>query len=251
MEGSRHVRSTRNSSRLTRPLAAAMAVGSLLLLMAGGGCKFLKKEKKPFGQECSVDTDCESLSCSPYGKICSKSCTYDSECGGDLVCRDNEEGAGNICSKAIGAAPNGVCKTAADCQHGHCLKRVGEENEPGICSKFCQTPADCPAGMKVCVSISDSGLAKFCLPGDEKSPPPKFAPQPPKKITPKTDAGTALTATTTTTTTAPPVVDAGAPADAGKPADAGAPADAGKGPPPIVKPTATPKTPPPPKPKPG
>ena len=208
--------------------AAVLMTGTLVLLASGGGCKLLNREKKPFGQECKVDTDCESLQCQPVGSICTKSCTYDTECGGDLVCRDNEAGAGALCAKAVGAPPNGVCRNPSDCQHGHCLKRVGEQNEPGICSKFCQAAADCPDKMKICESISDSGLAKFCLPGDEKTPPaarPKFAPPPPKKATATPTATSTVLVPPTQSVTPPTPPDAGpaATADAGKPtlSDAG------------------------------
>jgi hypothetical protein len=217
--------------------------GTLFLLASGGGCKLLKpQEKKPFAAECTNDTDCESLQCSTYGSICTKSCTYDTECGGDLVCRDNDKGVGQLCAKPVGAPPNGVCQNPTDCQHGHCLKRVGEANEPGICSKFCQTSAECPDKMKICESISDSGLAKYCLPGDEKTPAaarPKFAP-PPKKATTAAPTSTALA--NPTQTVAAPVVDAGtAAADAGKPADAGATDAGGLRNPIAPKPTATAK----------
>jgi len=225
-------------------------IGTLFLLASGAGCGLLKpKEKKPFGADCKNDLDCESLECSTYGSICTKSCTYDSECGGDLVCRDNDKGAGNLCAKAVGVAPNGACMNPPDCQHGHCLKKVGEQNEPGICSKFCQTPAECPDHMKICASISDSGLVKFCLPGEAgAAPTQKFAPPPPKKqvaVTTPTTTTTAAAVPTPVQPLGPP--DAGAPVDAGKPADAGAPpADAGK----VIKivpPTTAPK----PTPKPG
>jgi hypothetical protein len=159
---------------------AALMAGSL------GGCKLLKpKEKKAFGAECVTDLDCESLTCSTDGNICSKSCTYDKECAGgtgDLVCRTKGDGTNaNWCSKPIGVAPNGACMDSFDCQHNHCLKYVGKQDQPGICSKYCQTADDCPDGMKICINISDSGMLKLCIPGDPKadaSAQPKFSPTP-------------------------------------------------------------------------
>lgn len=159
---------------------ASVVAGSL------GGCKLLKpKEKKAFGADCQDDLDCESLTCSTTGNICSKSCTYDKDCGGDLVCRRKDDGSGQWCSKAVGTAPNGSCMTTSDCQHNQCLKYVGKDDQPGICSKFCGSPDDCPDGMKICAQISDSGLLKVCIPGDPKADPssrPQFAPAP---ITPR------------------------------------------------------------------
>jgi hypothetical protein len=215
--------------------AVAMMAGTLFFAAAGGGCGLLNKEKKPFGEDCKVDTDCESLKCQNVGSICSKTCALDSECGGDLVCRDDDQGGGHYCAKPVGQAPNGVCNNASDCQHGHCLKRVGQQDQPGICSKLCAAPADCPAGMKICDAISDSAGSKFCLPGDETTPPaarPVFAPQPKKVVVDagaRVDAGGNPLAPLTPVDAGTAAVDAGAAAaDAGTPADAGAAADAGK-----------------------
>jgi len=186
-----------------------MLAGVFAALIAGsmGGCKLLKKEKKAFGETCTVDTDCDSLHCSTFGNVCSKTCTYDKDCGGDMVCRGaGEEGAMNLCAKPLGNPPNGGCMTGNDCQHGWCLKKTGEANEPGICSKYCQGADDCPAGMKICATISDSGLLKFCLPGDEKSPPPKFKPAPRApagaKVPPLATTTPVATAAATATATA-------------------------------------------------
>jgi hypothetical protein len=149
-------------------------VGALVFasLLAGtaGGCNLLKpKPKKPLGGDCTDDLGCDSLTCSTVGNICSHSCTYDKDCADvtkDAVCRRKDDGSGQWCSKPVGAPPNGSCMNGNDCQHNECLKRVGQETQPGICSKYCASPDDCPAGMKICVSISDSGLLKVCIPGD-------------------------------------------------------------------------------------
>lgn len=216
-------------------MKSLVAAVSLALLLASSGCDLLKpKAKKAYGQDCSADTDCESLTCATYGSVCSKACTYNKECEGGLVCRGKDEGPGQVCSKPVGAAPNASCMSGADCQHGWCLKRVGESDAPGICSHHCAAPEDCPAGMKICDSISDSGALKMCLPGDEKAPAsarPKFGP--PSQGKRPAAAKPAVTGQPTGTAQAAPP-DAGAkPApDAGPPADAGAkPADAGATPP--------------------
>jgi hypothetical protein len=159
----------------------------LAVLMAGSlvGCKFLKREKKPFGETCITDLDCESLQCSTTGNICSKACTYDKDCGGDLVCRRKDDNTGNQCSTAVGTPANGACMNTWDCQHNACLHYVGKEDQPGLCTKYCQTSDDCPAGEKICEKISDTGMLKVCLPGDPKADPstrPQVAPVP---VTPK------------------------------------------------------------------
>jgi hypothetical protein len=208
-----------------RKAAAAVVAGVVFAFMASslGGCGLLKpKAKKPFGEACTVDTDCDTLQCSPYGSICSKDCVYDKDCGGDLVCRSKDTGVGDFCSKSVGQPPNGVCMSASDCANGHCLKRVGQEDGPGICSKNCQNGDDCPAGMKICESISDSGMLKMCLPGDPAGAPadrPKFNPAPKKTTTtsapivPKVIVPTATAVTTgnplpTATATAAPTATA-------------------------------------------
>jgi hypothetical protein len=168
---------------MNRTIGALTLSGMMMALMfSASGCK----KKVAFGLDCKDDMGCESLHCSPYGNICSKSCNLDSDCGGNsLVCRADDNGF-NMCSKAIGNPPNGSCMSPADCDHGHCLHHVGQEDQPGICSALCNTPADCAVpGMKICMSISDSPGEKFCLPGDATTAPssvPKFGP-PPKKNT--------------------------------------------------------------------
>src|SRR5690242_5797924 len=104
-------------------VGAGTFAGLFAALMAGslGGCGLLKPaEKKAFGADCSTDLDCESLSCSTTGNVCSKACTYDKDCGKDLVCRRKSDSTGNWCSKPVGVAPNGACMFTDDCQHNHC-----------------------------------------------------------------------------------------------------------------------------------
>lgn len=194
--------------RAKRAFAGLMAAGMIAVLIGGAGCSLLKPKKKgQFSEACQDNTDCESLQCSSYGNICTKDCTYDKDCGGDLVCRSKDEGSGEACAKSIGNAPNGGCMNATECANGHCLKRIGQEDQLGICSKFCASGDDCPAGMKICESISDTGLLKMCLPGDPAAPPaerPKFNPVPPKpKTTTTTTATTPTRPVVTTTATTP------------------------------------------------
>jgi hypothetical protein len=174
----------------SRRMGAGVGAAVFAALMAGslGGCKLLKpKEKKAFGADCVTDLDCESLTCSTTGNICTKSCTYDADCGGDIVCRRKDDNSGNWCSKAIGTPPGGSCMNTWDCQHNECLKYVGKEDQPGLCTKYCKNSDDCPAGQKICEKISDTGMLKVCLPGDPAAAPsarPQFSP------TPQTPRGT-------------------------------------------------------------
>jgi hypothetical protein len=201
-------------------------VWMVLVMASAAGCDLLKsKSKKPFGEECATDADCESLECATYGSICTKSCTYDKDCGGSYVCRAKDVGSGNQCSKPSGAAPNGACNSSQECQHGICLKKEGQTEVAGVCSKYCEAVGDCPAGMQICDAIS-GGSIKMCIPGDATAPaaerPVFVAPKPTGPIKPAASAGADAGAK-------PGDAGAGAPTDAGattKP-DAAAPADAG------------------------
>ena len=148
---------------------AAVAFGLVVASLGLGGCKLLKPAaKKAYGASCSSDMDCESMKCTPHGKICAKTCAYDDECKevADTVCRQEDTSNALYCTKKENNPPGGTCQTRADCDHGECLHKVGEEDGPGICSAHCKTAADCPAHMKSCESISDSGAMKMCLPGE-------------------------------------------------------------------------------------
>jgi len=165
----------------SRRVGASVGVTVFAALMAGSlvGCKLLKKQKKEFGAECVTDLDCESLTCSTTGNICTKTCTYDADCGGDIICRRKDDNTGNWCAKAIGTPPGGSCMNTWDCQHNECLKYVGKEDQPGLCTKYCKDTNDCPAGQKICEKISDTGMLKVCLPGDPAAAPssrPQFSP---------------------------------------------------------------------------
>jgi hypothetical protein len=201
-----------------RFIGALAALAVFLPLMTAAGCKLFNKEKKPFGEDCQSDMDCESLECATYGSVCTKACTYDRECGSGFVCRARDGGrAGDACAKPTGV-PNGqACNNAAECQSGNCLKPVGQNDALGFCSTHCETDADCPENHKLCMSISDSGQIKFCLPGGGGSAniggnePPKFvAPRPVGTVRPPTTATTTTTTSTTTSVavkpTASPVI---------------------------------------------
>jgi hypothetical protein len=159
-------------SRLGGIVGAGVIASFLVVTFAGlTGCKLLKMpEKKAFGADCSTDLDCDSMKCQVHGKICSKTCTYDSECGGDLVCREESTANSFYCAKKEGTDIGGPCANRDDCNRGECLHRIGEEDKPGICSGHCQTANDCPAHFKTCDSISDSGGTKLCLPGEAGAP---------------------------------------------------------------------------------
>jgi len=166
-----------NAMQRAQRVGVAAAASLLVAVMAASsaGCDFLKpKAKKVFAEACSLDSDCESLDCAGQSGVCSKACTYNTECGGDLVCRQKDDGSGDHCAKPVGQHLNGSCMDPGDCENGHCLKHVGEDNAPGICSRFCAASADCPDGMKICDTISDTGVLKMCLPGNVGAPAPKF-----------------------------------------------------------------------------
>lgn len=160
-----------NGMLFGRWMGASVMAGAFAASMAGSllGCNLLKP-KKAYGESCTMPTDCVSMDCVSYGSVCTKDCIYDKDCGDGWVCRQKEDGPGEHCAKPVGAAPNGTCMDASDCQNGHCLKRVGQDMMPGVCSKFCTSPDDCPAGMKICDLINDTAVNKMCIPGDAAAP---------------------------------------------------------------------------------
>ena len=184
-----------------------VAAASLLAMMAAAsasGCGFLKRSQanKAFAETCSLDSDCASLDCVGQGNICSKPCTYNKDCGGAFVCRQKDDGSGDHCAAAVGQPANGGCMDPSDCESGHCLKRVGEDASPGICSRFCLGPEECPDGMKICDVISDTGVLKMCLPGGAGTPVAKFGTVPRTAVTaPKPTATVPPAAPVVTTTT--------------------------------------------------
>ena len=137
-----------------------------VITASGMGCGFLKpKANKVYAEACAVDSECESQDCAGQGNVCSKPCQYNADCGGTMVCRQKDDGSAEHCTQPVGVKLNGSCMDPSDCENGHCLKHVGEDNAPGICSRFCTASADCPDGMKICDTISDTGVLKMCLPG--------------------------------------------------------------------------------------
>lgn len=196
----------RNTGRFFGALAL---IAVFLPLSTMAGCKLFNKEKKQFGEDCASDEDCDSLECGTYGSMCTKGCTYDRDCGAGYVCRARDGGRpGDVCAKPTGVPTGQACNNAAECQSGNCLKPVGQSDAAGFCSTHCDTDADCPENYKTCLSISDSGALKFCLPGGGGGTaeipgtvePPKFvAPRPVPQPT-----ATVTTTTTTTTTTETP-----------------------------------------------
>ncbi|MFO0760942.1 MAG: hypothetical protein U0359_30980 [Byssovorax sp.] len=204
------------ASVMAGAFAAAMA-GSLL------GCNLLRP-KKAYGESCTMNTDCASMDCVAEGSMCTKDCVYDRDCGDGNVCRQKEETPGDHCAKPIGNPAAGTCMNSGDCQNGHCLKRVGEDMLPGICSRFCVTPDDCPAGMKICDKINDTAVNKMCIPGDAAAPvaqrPSFVQPTVKKPVTPGQPAFTARPAITTPTpvvTTPAPTPQPTTPPPTGKP----------------------------------
>ena len=155
-------------SRLASAVSAGVVASFVFVAFAGlSGCKLLKpKPKKEFAADCSSDIDCESMKCQKHGNMCSKTCQYDADCGGEYVCREESTSNAFYCAKKEGTDIGGPCANRDDCNRGECLHRIGEEDKPGICSGHCKTSADCPAHFKTCESISDSGGVHLCLPGE-------------------------------------------------------------------------------------
>src|SRR5262245_43617316 len=157
----------RNTGRV---LGALAMLAVFLPLSTMAGCKLFNKDKKQFGEDCQSDMDCDSMECATYGSVCTKTCAYDKDCGTGYVCRARDGKPGDACAKPTGN-PNGqTCNNAAECQSGNCLKPVGQQDATGFCSTHCATADECPAGYKMCQSISDSGQTMFCLPGDPSAP---------------------------------------------------------------------------------
>jgi len=138
-------------------LVAALSISSI------EGCK--PKPKGALGADCNDASDCESALCSEATGVCSKACTYDKDCTGGLICHAMND-THNECNKPEGQQVGGSCMNGGDCANGICLHYVGKEAQPGICSKYCQAPDDCPNNYKICDKISDLGLLKVCIPGD-------------------------------------------------------------------------------------
>jgi hypothetical protein len=165
---------TRPSSRFRERLQGVVA--SILFLAVALACR---PAKKLYGEECVDDEQCKVGTCSPSSHFCTHACTYDKDCGKGHVCRFDGSPAGNSCAKAVGIAVGGACQAPEGCQNGHCIKV--KPDEPGLCSRYCQTVVDCPTGMKVCDKISNSGLLKLCLPENgnaQATPAPTPAPTP-------------------------------------------------------------------------
>jgi hypothetical protein len=86
--------------RARRLGTSLFALGSLLLLVSTAGCP-LGRGSKGFGEKCEHATDCAEAHCSPVGKICTKSCAADAECGAGRTCL--KEGTSGHCDVAVAA----------------------------------------------------------------------------------------------------------------------------------------------------
>lgn len=215
----------------------AVMFGSLFMLgMIGFGCMSSEPEKvapKPFGQACAADADCESKQCTVHGKICSKSCAHDRECGDDLVCRGMDTGAGMQCAKPEGSKVGSSCQAASECDHGLCVKKADAPSEPGFCSRVCLGTAECPDGYKICDSLTD-GAPKMCFLGDDKIPIDRAKFAAPVQIVgtptkPTSSSSSSSSSSTSSSSSSSSSSSTGGPADAGAP-----PADAGNGRPPVI-----------------
>lgn len=215
-----------------KTLGAVMFGSLLAVAISSVGCGLSEKKAEPklFGQACAADADCESQQCAVHGRVCTKTCAHDKECGDALVCRGLDSGTGMQCGKPEGSKVGSACQTAAECDHGLCVKKADAAAEPGFCSRTCQGPGECPDGYKICDSLAD-GANKLCLLGDDRIPIGDRAQfVAPQQIGTPTKPATAATASATSTASAAPSTTAAAsaapttaPPDAGPPP----PADAG------------------------
>lgn len=205
-----------------RQMPIVLGVGALLFgIISTIGCGILDKKSdlKAFGQTCTSGAECESLQCAERGKVCTKACAFDSECGDGLVCRTLDASTAMQCSKAEGSKVGASCQTPNECDHGSCLKSADAPSDPGYCSRTCQTSSDCPDGFKVCQSISDGG-SKMCLQGDGQG----TASAQGKVVAAQTvGAQNVPTTATAANTTTPAPADAGSPAPTTTTLDAGLP----------------------------
>jgi len=223
----------------------AVMVGSLFMFsMIGFGCMSSEPEKvarKPFGQTCAADADCESSQCAVHGKICSKTCASDRECGDGLVCRGLDSGSGMQCAKPEGSSVGSSCQAASECDHGLCVKKADAPSEPGFCSRLCIGTAECPDGYKICDSLTD-GAPKMCFQGDDKIPidRAKFAAPvqivgTPTKPTTSSSSSSSSTSSSSSSGSSSSGSSSSSSSSTGGPVDAGAPrGDAGNGRPPLV-----------------
>ena len=93
------------------------------------------------------------------------------KCFSNLACAANErcqslDGAGVVVCCITG--PRGTkqagdpCSSESDCASAVC---IAKGSGPSVCSKDCQSAADCPTGMKDCKTVAFSGSPhKWCFP---------------------------------------------------------------------------------------
>lgn len=108
------------------------------------------------GERCLYDEHCESAVCTPALddaslRFCSRSCSDDRDCGGDLACLDG------LCRHPVPSpgAVGAACASTTDCARGECL-------EPQhVCSVRCVSGrGDCPAAL-ACTHLG--GVDFYCL----------------------------------------------------------------------------------------
>ncbi|MCA9522047.1 MAG: hypothetical protein KC609_13795 [Myxococcales bacterium] len=126
-----------------------------------GVCK-PKFGSKPAGSGCGSNSEC-SLGLSCVNKLCTKSCSSNTDCPEPTECRAVKPGdTAKICQNKSYCSS---CSTDADCGSGNkCHK---DKNNAGFCSYSCtDSGKSCPGGHE-CKNFSDGGKSVwYCYPLD-------------------------------------------------------------------------------------
>jgi hypothetical protein len=136
-------------------------------LCASGYC--LKAGDGKYGTPCTKDMDCQTGQCLTIGgldKICSKSCTKNTDCPGSNPCTYS------TCIPPGSGMFGATCAKHTDCASGLCAGMSMK-----LCSQFCKSDSDCPAGAGCvssgycvkkkpptgsCMSKADCNAGEFC-----------------------------------------------------------------------------------------
>ncbi len=135
--------------------------------------------RKPIGERCSVDAECESgvcyqstllegygLSLSGTVGICSQACCNDRDCASDAVCWAPGNGVRGCIPRALLhgiASPGDPCASSDTCTSLACLPGANECLAPCV-----HAEGDCPDGSACSIArVGDGGpLRTACFPGD-------------------------------------------------------------------------------------
>lgn len=134
---------------------------------SGFGCAWemcFRRGAQPFGESCTMHTDCESAYCAGFssGKYCSDDCRSDGDCPNGSYCTSND-----YCSK-ISIETGDPCANTAECPDGDLCLFAAASDALGVCTKECNpfTGFTCPSGQ-VCAWVEMSWaetIAGVCKP---------------------------------------------------------------------------------------